>query len=79
MGLDLSTSLFLFLRHSPGTLLIMVVFTNRPTLSLFMWESGSYFDGLCNEIQNDPAALYPRGSVRALIAGLGVDNGTLAG
>lgn len=57
--------------------LTVLVYTNRPTLSLFMWESGSYFDGLCNKIQNDPAAVVPTQVLRGLMTGMGVGNGTV--
>ena len=50
------------------------VYGMNPVLRLFMWESGSYFDALCNEIQNDRTSITP--SLRSLMAG--ASNGTMA-
>lgn len=50
-------------------------YTTNPTLSLFMWESGSFFDSLCNEIQNHPAAIRPSLALRHL-ASAAMGNGT---
>lgn len=34
-------------------------YTSQPVLTLFMWETGSFFDSICNEIQNDPSTITP--------------------
>lgn len=44
-----------------------------PVLSLFLWESGSYFDFVCNELQNDPSSITP-----TMMSLMTATNGTLA-
>lgn len=42
-------------------------YTASPVLTVFIWESGSHFDTLCNQIQNEPTSVLP--SLFALMNG----------
>jgi len=51
--------------------LLPAVYAANPVLTLFIGESGSHFDTVCNEIQNEPTSVSP--------SSLAVMNGTLSG
>lgn len=59
----------------------MVFLDMSPTasvLSLFMWESGSIFDGILNSFTNSPAGMIPAPG-NGLAANLTSVNATIAG